>query len=151
MSEFSLTLVLQFQTSKIIHDMTNISIKSQKITPFGGIFHVMEKFDHHIGPVVDGELVFRCTTFGYQYSEIARARKWGHLTPLWNFAVTNDEHIGSLSLSLSERACRSCLSCLFEQKVVTVKPLGEMQPLALIFVGKMCFLRLIPVCVRVFL
>ena len=53
--------------------MANISIKSQKITPFGGIFHVMEKFDHHIGPVVDGELGFRCTTFGYQYSEITRS------------------------------------------------------------------------------
>ena len=53
--------------------MANISIKSQKITPFGGIFHVMEKFDHYIGPVVDGELGLRCTTFGYQYSEIARS------------------------------------------------------------------------------
>ena len=48
--------------------MANISIKSQKITPFGGIFHVMD----YIGPVVDGELGLRCTTFGYQYSEIAR-------------------------------------------------------------------------------
>ena len=40
MSDFSLTLVLQFKTSKIINGMANISIKSQKITPFGGIFHV---------------------------------------------------------------------------------------------------------------
>ena len=45
MSDFSLTLVLQFKTGKIIKGMANISIKSQKITPFGGIFHVMEKFD----------------------------------------------------------------------------------------------------------
>ena len=65
--------MLQFKTSKIINGMANISIKSQKITSFGGIFHVMEKFDHHIGPVVDGELGLRCTTFGYQYSEIARS------------------------------------------------------------------------------
>ena len=42
MSGFSLILVLQFKTSKIINDMTKIIIKSQKITPFGGIFHVME-------------------------------------------------------------------------------------------------------------
>ena len=69
-SDFSLILVLQFKTSKIINGMANISIKSQEITPFGGIFHVMEKFDHHIGPVVDGELGFRCTIFGYQYSEM---------------------------------------------------------------------------------
>ena len=73
MSDFSLILVLQFKTSNIINGMANKSIKSQEITPFGGIFHVMEKFDHHIGPVVDGELGFRCTTFGYQYSEIARS------------------------------------------------------------------------------
>ena len=73
MSDFSLTLVLQFKTSKIINCMANISIKSQKITPFGGIFHVMEKFDCYIGPVIDGELGLRCTTFGYQYSEIARS------------------------------------------------------------------------------
>ena len=73
MSGFSLILVLQFKTSKIINGMSNISIKSQKITPFGGIFHVMEKFDRYIGPVVDGELGLRCTTFGYQYSEIARS------------------------------------------------------------------------------
>ena len=53
--------------------MANISIKSQKITPFGGIFHVMEKFDRYIGQVIDGELGLRCATFGYQYSEIARS------------------------------------------------------------------------------
>ena len=45
MSGFSLILVLQFKTSKIINDMTKIIIKSQKITLFGGILHVMEKFD----------------------------------------------------------------------------------------------------------
>ena len=36
--------------------MANINIKSQKITPFGGIIHVMEKFDRYIGPVIDGDL-----------------------------------------------------------------------------------------------
>ena len=49
MSELLLIFVLQFKTSKIINDMTKIIIKSQKITPFGGIFHVMEKFDCYIG------------------------------------------------------------------------------------------------------
>ena len=53
--------------------MANISIKSQKITPFGGIFQVMEKIDRYIGPVIDGGLGLLCTTFGYQYSEIARS------------------------------------------------------------------------------
>ena len=40
MSDFSLTLVLQFKTSKIINDIAKVQIKSEKVTPFGGIFHV---------------------------------------------------------------------------------------------------------------
>jgi len=40
MSDFSLTLVLQFKTSKIINGMAKVQIKSEKVTPFGGIFHV---------------------------------------------------------------------------------------------------------------
>jgi hypothetical protein len=44
MSDFSLTLVLQIKTSKIINDMAKVQIKSEKITPFGGIFHVRELF-----------------------------------------------------------------------------------------------------------
>lgn len=38
MSVFSLILVLQNKTSKIINGKANISKKSQKITPFGGNF-----------------------------------------------------------------------------------------------------------------
>ena len=45
MSDFSLTLVLQFKTSKIINDMAKVKIKSEKVTPFGGIFFVLDKFD----------------------------------------------------------------------------------------------------------
>ena len=67
---FSLTLVLQFQTSKINHNMTKISIKSEKLTPFGGIFHVRELFSRYVGSVIDKELGLRCPSFRYQYSEI---------------------------------------------------------------------------------
>ena len=70
MSDFSLTLVLQFKTSKIINGMANISIKSEKITPFGGIFHVRELFSRYVGPVIDKVLGPRCTSYCYQYSEI---------------------------------------------------------------------------------
>jgi len=44
MSDFSLTLVLQIKTSKIINGMAKVQIKSEKVTPFGGIFHVRELF-----------------------------------------------------------------------------------------------------------
>ena len=73
MSDFSLTLVLQFKTSKIINDMAKVQIKSEKITPFGGIFHVRELFSRYVDPVIDKVLGIRCTSFGYQYSEIIRA------------------------------------------------------------------------------
>ena len=71
MSDFSLTLVLRLKTSKIINDMAKVSIKSEKITPFGGIFHVRELFSRYVGPVIDKVLGLRCTSCGYQYSEIA--------------------------------------------------------------------------------
>ena len=71
MSDFSLTLVLQIKTSKIINDMAKVSIKSEKITPFGGILQVREEFSRFVGPVIDKVLGLRCTSFGYQYSEIA--------------------------------------------------------------------------------
>ena len=70
MSDFSLTLVLHLKTSKIINDMAKVSIKSEKITPFGGIFHVRELFSRYVGPVIDKVLGLRCTSYGYQYSEI---------------------------------------------------------------------------------
>ena len=46
MSDFSLTLVLRFKTSKkIFNDMAKVQQKSEKITAFGGIFFVLDKFD----------------------------------------------------------------------------------------------------------
>jgi len=44
MSDFSLTLVLQIKSSKIINGMAKVQIKSERITPFGGIFQVREHF-----------------------------------------------------------------------------------------------------------
>ena len=41
MSDFSLTLVLQIKTSKIINDMAKVKQKSEKITAFGGILFVV--------------------------------------------------------------------------------------------------------------
>ena len=51
--------------------MAKVSIKSEKITPFGGIFHVREHFSRFVGSVIDKVLGLRCTSYGYQYSEIA--------------------------------------------------------------------------------
>ena len=55
---------------KFINGMANISIKSAKLTPFGGIFSIMEQSDSKLSSVIDSTLGIRSSTFGYQYSEI---------------------------------------------------------------------------------
>ena len=73
MSDFSLTLVLQIKTSKIINDIAKVQQKSEKITAFGGIFFVLDQFDSILSSVIDSHLGLRSTLIGYQYSEIIRA------------------------------------------------------------------------------
>ena len=45
MSEISLILVLHLKTNKTLNAMAKVQIKSEKLTPFGGIFWIMELFD----------------------------------------------------------------------------------------------------------
>ena len=52
---------------------TKVQQKSDKITPFGGINFVMDKFDAYLGTEIDSFLGLRSTTVGYQYSEIILA------------------------------------------------------------------------------
>ena len=53
--------------------MANVQQKSEKITAFGGIFFVLDKFDSILSSVIDSHLGLRSTLTGYQYSEIIRA------------------------------------------------------------------------------
>ena len=54
--------------------MAKIQIKSEKLTPFGGIFSIMEQFDSMLSPIIDQALGQRCRSIiGYQYSEIVRS------------------------------------------------------------------------------
>ncbi|MBP3574751.1 MAG: IS1380 family transposase [Prevotella sp.] len=53
--------------------MAKIQIKSEKLTPFGGIFHIMEHFDALLSKTIDTSLGMRCKSYGYQYSEIIRS------------------------------------------------------------------------------
>ena len=57
--KFRSTLVQQNKTSKIISDMAKVSKKSEKITAFGGIFFVLDKFDHILSSVIDSHLGLR--------------------------------------------------------------------------------------------
>jgi len=62
MSDYSLTLVLQYKTSKIINGVAKVNIKSEKITPFGGIIFVLDKFDSILSSGDHGELRTMCNT-----------------------------------------------------------------------------------------
>ena len=73
MSKNSLILVLQNKQENPTIDMAKIQIKSEKLTPFGGIFSIMEQFDSTLSSVIDSTLGQRCKSFGYQYSEIIRS------------------------------------------------------------------------------
>ena len=54
--------------------MVKIQIKSEKLTSFGGIFPIMEKFDRMLShTIIDSTLGLRSKVYGYQYSEIIRS------------------------------------------------------------------------------
>ena len=52
--------------------MAKVAIKSEKLSPFGGIFSIMEQFDSNLSSVIDSSLGMRCRLYGYQYSEVIR-------------------------------------------------------------------------------
>ena len=49
--------------------MAKIQIKSEKLTPFGGIFSIMEQFDSILSSVIDSTLSLRCKSFGYRVQQ----------------------------------------------------------------------------------
>ena len=50
--------------------MAKVQIKSEKVTPFGGLFFVSREFRRYVMPYVDKYLGLRSKLIGYQYSEI---------------------------------------------------------------------------------
>ena len=45
--------------------MAKVQIKSAKLTPFGGIFSIMEQFDSKLSPIIDQALGQRCRSIKY--------------------------------------------------------------------------------------
>lgn len=50
--------------------MAKVQIKTDKLTPFGGLFFVADQFKRQIMPFIDEYLGMRSRLVGYQYSEI---------------------------------------------------------------------------------
>ena len=61
--------------------MAKVAIKSEKLTPLGGIFSIMEQFDSKLSSVIDSTLDLRCKVYGYQYSEIIRGISSDRFSP----------------------------------------------------------------------
>lgn len=74
MSDFFSTFVGVKKTrNKTLHDMTKVQIKSDKYTPFGGIFYVIDKFNQILSSEITRSLGSRVKSFGYSYADIVRA------------------------------------------------------------------------------
>ena len=65
MSDFSLTLVPANQDKQNHQLHGKGTTKSEKITAFGGIFFVLDKFDSILSSVIDSHLGLRSTLIGY--------------------------------------------------------------------------------------
>ena len=48
--------------------VAKVQQKSEKISAFGGIFFVLDKFDRILSSVIDSHLGLRSKLIGYQYS-----------------------------------------------------------------------------------
>ena len=69
---FTYLSVANQKQAKLWYDMAKVALKSEKLTPFGGIFSIMEQFDSRLSSVIDSTLGLRCKQYDYQYSEIIR-------------------------------------------------------------------------------
>ena len=58
--------------------MAKIQIKSEKLTPFGGFFRVMEQFDSTLSSVIDSTLGLRRTAYDgrEQYAVVANGSRY---------------------------------------------------------------------------
>ena len=53
--------------------MAKMQIKSETLTPFGGIFSIMEQFDSTLSSVIDSTLGLRCSSFHFMARFLAMA------------------------------------------------------------------------------
>lgn len=73
--------------------MAKVAIKSDKMTPYGGIFYAMEVFNSlGLGEVIDKCLGVRSTLIGYQYSEI--------IGSIFNTFLCGGDHLEDITTKL---------------------------------------------------
>ena len=63
--------------------MVKVQIKSEKLTPFGGIFSIMEKFDSMLSPVIDSTPVSYTHLDVYKRQDMRREKTREELNQLF--------------------------------------------------------------------
>ena len=96
--------------------MAKIHIKSEKLTPFGGFFSIMEQIDALLAQTIDSTLRLRCTLFGYQYSEILRSLMCVYLCGGSCIEDVTTHLIKHLSISLRVEGKMTFLILLYPSK-----------------------------------
>ena len=89
--------------------MAKVAIKSEELSPFGGIFSIMEQFDSKLSSVIDSTLGMRCKLYGYQYREIIRWISSFVFSPWHNpnsWLRLSPPHLGNIQTSLAYRSFR---------------------------------------------
>lgn len=78
--------------------MAKIAIKYENITPYGGIFYVMDEFKRiGLDKLIDSSLGLRCLTYGHQYSDIMLA--------LFCIYLCGGDHIEDITTILKKYLC----------------------------------------------
>ncbi len=87
-----------------INDMANLQLKSDKVTPFGGIFSTVDSFSKVLKPTINRSLGLRCKFCGYQYGEIMRAflRLFRRLAALQTHADNHDGNFRTRSYPIAD-------------------------------------------------
>ena len=84
--------------------MAKIQIKYERLTPFGGLFSIMEQFDSTLSSVIDSTLGLRCRSFHFiaRFLAIAENTVFLLLTALIrNFYKTIIQRLGVKKLGLN--------------------------------------------------
>ena len=78
--------------------MAKIQIKSEKLTPFGGIFSIMEQFDSTLSSVIDSTLSLRCNFISRLEYDTVYVASFNIISFAWSKLIGSYSKISPVSL-----------------------------------------------------
>ncbi len=105
--------------------MAKVAIKYENIVPFGGIFYVMEEFKRTgLAMLVDSRLNIRCSSYGYQYSDIMLA--------LFCVYLCGGDHLEDITIILN-KCLRTAPMAKIPSSDTIARGLKELRPLSIAY------------------